>query len=386
VARTPVHAATPRAPRFPVDLSLFDGRVHTPSLLELERSMGRKDLALADFCIPINPYFPTPAVFARFRDELEQLLTYYPSPNHVVARTLAETLGLSPESVVLGNGSTELITFLDLLYVREGIAMDIPTFGRWTDQPSETGKRVHAWARRPEDDYALRVEDFVSFVRRSGARSVAICNPSNPTGALLARSEVLRLADALADLDLVVVDESFIEFASADASVARDAPERKNLVVLKSLGKNLGLHGVRLGYAATHPTRAEALRRALPHWNVNAIAEHFVSLLGAHAGDYEASKRRVIADRAHFAARLAAVPRLSTFPSQGNFVYARVPDDVDGVRLRNHLLTEFGILVRACGDKLGGSPQHFRLAVRPPAQADELAHALSRSLAELGAA
>ena len=58
---------------FPVDLSLFEGTCHSPSLPNLERSLGRGDLQLQDFCIPVNPYFPTPEIFASFRQDLETM-------------------------------------------------------------------------------------------------------------------------------------------------------------------------------------------------------------------------------------------------------------------------------------------------------------------------
>src|SRR5688572_17284305 len=127
---------------FPVDLSLFEGTRHSPSLPNLERSLGRDDLKLQDFCIPINPYFPTPEIFASFRQNLETILKYYPSSNESIAHDLAETFDLDPATVVMGNGSTELITWIDMLLIGKRVATPIPTFGPWTDHPTGIGKEV----------------------------------------------------------------------------------------------------------------------------------------------------------------------------------------------------------------------------------------------------
>src|SRR5215471_13493524 len=102
--------------RFPVDLSLFDGVRHSPTLPSLERTLGHGDRKLQDFCVPVNPYFPTPEIFADLGKRLETILKYYPGGNESVARSLAGALGLDPATVVMGNGSTELITWIDLLY------------------------------------------------------------------------------------------------------------------------------------------------------------------------------------------------------------------------------------------------------------------------------
>ena len=368
---------------FPVDLTLFEGTAHSPSFLDLSRSMGRPGLTLRDYCIPVNPYFPTPAMFDELRRGLEESLKYYPSPNEDLTRLLCRTIGLDPASVVLANGSTELITWIDRLFVKGGLATPVPTFGRWTDQPAETGKAVATFGTTPEDHFALDVDCFAAFVRRSGARAAALCNPNNPTGALVPRDQVVRLLELLADLEIVVIDESFIDFADVETvpSVAREAAERPNVVVLKSLGKNFGLHGVRFGYAVARPRLIAIVRQALPHWNVNGVAEAVIRSLAGHMGEYERGRRRVIRDRQALEDALRGVEGLRVFVSRANFVYTRVPDEIDGVGLRNRLLTEHRCFVRECGNKLGSDHHYFRIAARPSEAIPSLIEALQDCLA-----
>jgi histidinol-phosphate/aromatic aminotransferase/cobyric acid decarboxylase-like protein len=348
--------------------------------------MKRPELVLRDFCIPVNPYFPTAGMFAKFHEQLETGLKYYPADNAEIAHVLAEVLGLDPASVVMANGSTELITWICELLVRGGLATPVPTFGRWTDQPRELGQAVHEFPLRAEDGFRLAVDRFVRFVRRRGAAAAAICNPNNPTGSLVPREDLQRLLEELSDLDVVVIDESFIDFAEPDdiPSAASAAAARPGVIVIKSLGKNFGLHGVRAGYAVAHPRTAELLRRRLPPWNINALAEMLVRALPDHWAEYEQSRRHVIRDRLCLHHRLARLPQLVVFPSKANFVYVRIPQVVDGVQLRNRLLTEYGILVRECGSKSGSDRHHLRIAARPETQLDQLTTALAAALEELG--
>jgi histidinol-phosphate/aromatic aminotransferase/cobyric acid decarboxylase-like protein len=363
-----------------IDLAVFDQTRHNPPFLGLQRALpGRQ---LRDYCVPVNPYFPTTAMFRVCRDRLEEVLKYYPATNAEVGRVLAEALGLDPETVVLANGSTELLTWIDVLLVHSSLATPVPTFGRWTDHPPELGKELHAYPLRADDDFHLDVADFVRFVRARRVRAVALCNPNNPTGALQSRDEVLSVLDALADLDVVVIDESFLDFADEQGvpTVSAEAARRDNVIVLKSLGKNFGLHGVRAGYAVANRRLAGTLRRALPHWNVNGLAELLIREFPRHRAEYEVSRRRVIQDRVHLEGRLRSVAGLTVYPSRANFVYVRVPAEVDGTELRNGLLTEHGMLVRECGNKMGSDRNHFRIAARPQDQADQLIDALGAVL------
>jgi histidinol-phosphate/aromatic aminotransferase/cobyric acid decarboxylase-like protein len=368
------------------DLSVFENTRHSPPFLSLERALpGRR---LHDFCVPVNSYFPTPEMFAVFRERLEEVLKYYPSSSAEISCALAAALDLDPDAVVVANGSTELLTWIDVLLVRSSLATPIPTFGRWTDHPLELGKQLLAYSLRCENNFRLDVANFVGFVRECGARAVAVCNPNNPTGALTPRDEVLALVDALVDLDVVVIDESFLDFADPREvpTVCAEAVQRDNVVVLKSLGKNFGLHGVRAGYAVANTRLAARLRRCLPHWNVNGLAELLVREFPRHRAPYEASRRRVIRDRFEFERRLRSIPGLTVYPSSANFVYARMPEGVDGRALRDALLVEHGLLVRECSNKLGSDHQHFRFAVRPRDQADVLIDALQAALAPLAKA
>jgi histidinol-phosphate/aromatic aminotransferase/cobyric acid decarboxylase-like protein len=331
-----------------------------------------------DFCIPCNPYFPTPDMFGRLQGSLETILKYYPSDADTVTAELCAVLGLNPQTVAMGNGSTELITWIDHLLVRESLAVPIPTFGRWTDQPLETGKRVDMFPLREEQDFALNPQDYVRFIRRRGSKVAVICNPNNPDGGYLRRHQVLWLLEELADLDLVVVDESFIDFVDAERnpSIADEAAIRPNVVVLKSLGKNFGLHGIRFGYLVANPALAATVRKALPKWNLNSFAETVVFMLRDYGVQYRQSLALLARDRANMSIALAGLPGLVVFLSQGNFLLVKLPDGVDGAALRDWLLAEHNLFVRECGNKLGSSSQFLRLVVRPQEDVERLLTAL----------
>ncbi|MEU2059121.1 histidinol-phosphate transaminase [Streptomyces sp. NPDC013455] len=362
--------------------SLFRGTAaHSPSMAALTRE-GGDGTGPVDFCIPCNPYFPTPAMFEELAGRLRDIITYYPSGADTITSELCGLLRLPPQCVAMGNGSTELITWIDHLLVRESLAVPVPTFGRWTDQPMETGKRVDMFPLQEVSGFALDLAQYAEFIRSRRTRVAVVCNPNNPDGGYLTRRQVVQFMDAMADLDLVVIDESFLEFADAEAepSVVQEAMLRPNVIVLRSLGKNFGLHGIRFGYLVANPALAGRIRSMLPKWNLNSFAEHVVFMLKEHGTEYAQSLAQVRRDRLEMASHLSALPGLTVYPSQGNFLFVRLPVGAEGTVVRDRMLTEHRILVRECGNKIGSSSRFLRLVVRPQVDVRRLVSGLEQVL------
>ena len=360
--------------RHGVDSDVFGKTAHSPSFFELARKMGDGAQHMVDFCIPCNPYFPTPQMFASLADNLEGILKFYPSSTDAIAGQLARTLRLNPATIAMSNGSTEIITWMDHLWIKESVAIPIPTFGRWTDQPMETGKRVDMFPLQESEGFELNIDAYLKFIRARGSKVAVLCNPNNPDGGYLPRREIIRFMDELADLDLVVIDESFIDFVEVERnpSVVSEAMIRPNVVVLKSLGKNFGLHGVRFGYLVANPALAKRMATTLPKWNLNSLAEAFVFMLGDHLDEYGESLVKLSMDRYRMGMELSRLPELQVYPSQANFLLVKLAPDVDGVELRDYLLHKQQVFIRECGNKLGMSGRFVRLVVRPEADVDRL--------------
>ncbi|MEU9979392.1 histidinol-phosphate transaminase [Streptomyces sp. NPDC051014] len=361
--------------------SLFRSGAHSPSMAALTRE-GGEGAGPVDFCIPCNPYFPTPAMMETMASRLKDIITFYPSSADTITAELCQLLQLPPQAVAMGNGSTELITWIDHLLVRESLAVPVPTFGRWTDQPMETGKRVDMFPLQESNGFALDLAQYAEFIRKRGTRAAVVCNPNNPDGGFLHKQALVQFMDAMADLDLIVIDESFLEFADAEAepSVVQEAMLRPNVIVLRSLGKNFGLHGIRFGYMVANPSLAGKVRSMLPKWNLNAFAEYVVFMLKEHGAEYAQSLLQVRKDRLEMASQLSVLPGLTVYPSQGNFLFVRLPVGAEGTVVRDRMLTEHRILVRECGNKIGSSSRFLRLVVRPEVDVRRLVSALEQVL------
>ncbi|MDZ5459212.1 pyridoxal phosphate-dependent aminotransferase [Azohydromonas lata] len=358
-------------------MAIFDTRFHNPSIFSVRATANARDVL--DFCVPANPYFPPPALVDRIQAGLADTLKYYPDYAPVHQENISRLIGLPVENIVVANGVTEIITQL-CLAAEAPLLTDVPTFGRWTDLPLQYGMPIHFLERRKENGFRLTVEEIVAKVKSTQARTFILCNPSNPTGACSSEADIARLLDELSHLALVVIDESFIDFA-ATPSAERLVLRHDNAMVVKSMGKSLGWHGMRLGYGVAHTALAERVRARLPYWNINGLAGQVLRDLQDFHEEYRASFPKVAADRRYMQERLGEISTLVVYPSEANFILVELPAGVSGKALRNDLLQRHAIFVRECSNKVGGSEALLRLVVRKRPDVDRLVAALKDVLA-----
>lgn len=357
--------------------NLFNVRSHNPSFFSV-REGAVYNGPLLDFCIPVNLHFPPPQMVQLISERLPEILRYYPDYADVHAKHIGEISGVCPEYIVPANGSTEVITRLCHL-TRGPILTPIPTFSRWTDLPEELGVPLHTIEPDIRKNFRLDVEEVVSRVAELDVKMLVISNPNNPTGAWFEAEEIEELVLRLPELDLIVIDESFLDFAGIESAVAL-IPNAQNLIVVKSLGKSLGWHGVRLGYAATNPRAAKLLRSELPFWNINGLAAYILKSVTEFKDEFRQSLALVEDDRMYMLRQLEKIHGLRVFPSRANFLYVELPANLPGRQLRDRLLKEYGLMVRECSNKIGSSERYLRLAVQTKEAVDRLIPALAAEL------
>jgi histidinol-phosphate/aromatic aminotransferase/cobyric acid decarboxylase-like protein len=357
--------------------ALFQRASHNPSFFQV-RSATQFAGPLLDFCVPVNPYFPPREMSDRIKEHLGEILKYYPDYAQTHQEAIADFTGLPTDCIVAANGSTEIITSV-CRDVGGPIVTPVPTFGRWTDLPIELNIPIHFIARRKEHGFRIHVDEMAEKVARHKATVAVICNPDNPTGASMSFEEARELILRLKDLPLLIIDESFIDF-SGIRSAASLALESSNTVIVKSMGKSLGWHGIRLGYAVANKQLAARMRKKLPYWNINGLASFVLKNLSEFRSAYLDSFYRIAQDREALFNRLQPIKGLTTFASAANFLYCELGPGHSGPALRTRLLEEHGILARECGNKLGSTQAHLRFAVLPQGATERLGAALEECL------
>jgi histidinol-phosphate/aromatic aminotransferase/cobyric acid decarboxylase-like protein len=197
-----------------------------------------------------------------------------------------------------------------------------------------------------------------------------------------------RFLDQARDLDLIVVDESFIEFAGSPIPTLMPLADRyPNLLVVRSLSKNYGVPGLRLGFCYSRNRQMiEKLRFLVPTWHLNILAEYFLTLLPASVGEYKESLRRVTSDVGLLRDELDAIPGLAAYPTGSNFVLIRIENGMTAAELQSCLLDDHLMYVRDCSNKVGLDDRHVRVASQGREADGRLVEALRQLMPSKGQA
>ena len=331
-----------------------------------------------DFCYMTNRYFPPPRMIEDLQAKLPELIGSYPSTNWFLSSLLAEQVGLTHNELVVGNGASELINAVVARFVHR-LAVPVPTFEEFVNRAKLLGREVCPF--KPSQRFDLDIDAFIGHVERTASDSALLIRPNNPTGSYLPKSDLVYFLDRMRSLELVLVDESFLDFTDAEPnpSALDLIGEYPNLLVLKSLSKNCGIPGIRLGYAATgNAERLADLRNDLPIWSVNSFAQFFLEEMDDYRWEYTESCRRVREATRKLVGGLQEVPFLYPYPTQGNFVLCSVLYGFTGQELTDRLFEESRILINNCGWKEGLEGNFIRVACRTEEDNDRLIEALKR--------
>lgn len=236
-----------------------------------------------------------------------------------------------------------------------------------------------------ENDFQLDTDGLLAQVKVEKPDTVVIINPNNPDGGFLFANDLRSMLKSLCRVPLVIVDESFIHFAGKRIeSVSRLVRIYPNLVIIKSLSKDFGIAGLRLGYAVMNKKRVSALLKKGYLWNVSGFGEYFLNLLNRKdfLKKYEQIRLRAIGERDEFFPELQKIKGIKVYPSKANMFLIELLDGTKASELMVQLLIRHGIYVRTCYDKIGLKGEFIRVASRKKSENQKLIKALTETLSE----
>lgn len=336
---------------------------------------------LLDFCYLVNPYFPNSRLMGEIKASFEALCTNYPSGLEINNLLAAKSLGLNRDHVLTGNGAAELIKPL-IRFFERGVGIVRPSFeeyGNCAKQP------IPFTVTTP--DFSYTVYDIMEFYKDKEIDALVLVNPENPTGNYIKKNDVVSLLEFCAERNTyLILDESFLDFSAAEEEPSLMNQETldayPNLVLIKSISKSYGVPGLRLGIlACSDPSVTALVRKELPVWNINSLAEYFLQIFEKYQSDYTEALRRFKETRIHMYEELGTIRQLKLYPSEANFILCEIIDGCSASQIAELLLNRYNILVKDLSNKSGMEGREFiRIAVRTKEDNNRLADALKHIL------
>ncbi len=319
-----------------------------------------------------NPLGVAPVGRRAIIDAIAEANRYPRERRAELVQALAKRHGVEPQSIVLGNGSTEILQMAVQAYATPDARLILadPTYEDvpWYAQPFAFQLERVPLDRRLAHDLGLMRERAESGRHRA---LVYLCNPNNPTGTLTPSAEIDAWIDSAREDTYFLVDEAYYEYCEDPGywSCTKWIEGRPNVIVSRSFSKIYGMAGMRLGYAIAHKDTADRLREFIGRNNANqlALASAIASLADAdlieRSREANSHGKRILHD-------CLDELGLAYLPSHTNFVMHRIPGDLEVYQKR---MAEAAALV---GRKFPPMLEYNRLSIGLPEEMERFAEIL----------
>jgi threonine-phosphate decarboxylase len=358
--------------------------VHGGDVWQVGQELGIAASELLDFSANVNPRGLPPQARDRLaRDASDpRLLSFYPDPSaRRLREALSEQLAVTPDAIAVGPGAESLLApILRSLQPRQAL-VPVPAFSEYRRVCEQQQIEFAAFPLHRSELFRTPVDGLCRRIESESPAAVLLNNPHNPSGAMLDRHEVMRLADTAATIPAtLLVDEAFIDYIP-HASLVREAAAGPGLIVVRSLTKFYGCPALRVGYAVAHPETIRRIVSLLPTWPITQLA---IDALAEAVADREyaaASLSENAVERERLAGSLRALG-LVVFPSAANYLFLELGADMHTAsELRGRLIVNHRILIRNCDSYEGLAPgRYVRVAVRSAAENCRLIQAFADEL------
>ena len=343
---------------------------------ELAREMGLDERSIVKLASNENPRGIGPRTRAAIEAAIGEIARYPDGNGFELKQALAQRYGVDMSSIVLGNGSNDVLELVALAFLGPGRAA---VFSQhcFAVYPLATQARGARSIVVPAKAYGHDLEAMAKAI--DDETYVAwVANPNNPTGTFARHEAVEAFLKRVPERVLVVLDEAYNEYLAPElrGDTVKLIKRHPNLVVTRTFSKAYGLAGLRVGYALAQPSVADVMNRVRQPFNVNSVA---LAAAVAALNDMEFVARS-------YAENLQGMRQLENgaqglgldyIPSYGNFITIRVGKAAE---IYKRLLRR-GVIVRPVGGSYG-LPEHLRVTIGTAQENDRFLGALAASLKE----
>ncbi len=321
-----------------------------------------------------NPFGPSPKALAAIKNEAKALQVYPDQKSTRLREALAKKLRLEADNFIVGNGSDEIMQIAAATFLKPGEEVLV----------SENSFSVYEFTARLLDGRPVFVElhnyrqdlaGLANYISRS-TKIIYLCNPHNPTGTVFGATELSLFMKKVPDNVLVVIDEAYLEFASA-----KDLPDSleyvkagKKVLVLRTFSKFYGLAGLRVGYGIAPKDIISYMFRAKLPFNVNRLAQ-----AGALAalGDKPFLKKTLSNNAAGKKYLYAQLDKLGLeyLRTESNFIFINLKRPADPLFLD---MMRQGVIVRPLTSF--GFPEAIRVSIGTPEHNRKFITVLAKTL------
>lgn len=303
---------------------------HGSDLEKIEEIFHIKKEEIVSFSANVNPLGISPLLRETLSQKLDVITTYPDREYTTLRKCIGEYLHADYENIIVGNGSTELISlFIQIEHPKKALILG-PTYSEYEREISLGGGTSLYYPLKEEEDFNLNWEGLKEQLNEH-LDLLVICNPNNPTSTAITRKDMRKILDCCKQYDIfVMVDETYVEFADnyQEITAVPLTEYYNNIVILRGISKFFAAPGLRLGYAVTgNKDLLKAINTRKNPWTINSLAEVAGALMFTDT-DYIAKTRELISrERQKMVAELSQMDSVKVYHPSANFVLLRILDE-----------------------------------------------------------
>lgn len=342
---------------------------HGGDLDAIERKYGISKSEIIDFSGNINPLgFPKAAEKA-LAENLSIISTYPDKKYTTLRQAIAKYTGASTEHIVVGNGSTELIsTFIQTVHAKKSIIIG-PSYSEYEREVTLCGGSFTYFPLEEKNNFFIDLPQLIQALTPEISMLV-ICNPNNPTGSAFTTNqleEVLKHSKQIGAS--VMIDETYIEFSdNLDEICAIPLVEKfDNLFVVRGTSKFFAAPGIRLGYGvSSSESFLDRLKTNQDPWSVNSLAAFAGEKIFQDTLFHETTQKLISDERKKAFAELATWKNVKAFPSGANFILVKLLTDKITVAALFEKLIQKKMLIRDASSFTFLDESYLRFCILSP--------------------
>ena len=324
---------------------------HGSDLEKIERIYGIKKEDIVSFSANVNPLGVSPKLRSTLASHIDAITTY-PDREYTSLRNCnAEYDGSEADPVIVGNGTTELISlFIQNKHPKKAVVIG-PTYSEYEREISLGGGTTLYYPLKEENDFILDVEDFTSSLNES-VDLVVICNPNNPTSSCINRQTMRRILDVCKRYDIfVMVDETYVEFADNVEEITAVSLTNyyNNIIILRGTSKFFAAPGLRLGYAITgNADLIKLINTRKNPWTINSLAVIAGEIMFTDQEYMKNTRELISSERNRIYEILKNHPDFKVYQPSGNFMLVKLlRPDLTSQDLFDKTIRQ-GMMIRDC--------------------------------------
>ena len=348
---------------------------HGSDLEKIEQIYGIKKEDIISFSANVNPLGLSDRIKEELSSRLDVICSYPDREYTLLREAAAKYCNTRPENILVGNGSTELITlFIRTMSPKKAMVIS-PTYSEYERELSLGGGSSIYFSLKVEDDFKLDTDALIDALNAS-VDMLIMCNPNNPTSSAVSKHDMQRILERCRQCRIfVMVDETYVEFADNydDICSVPLTEEYTNLCLLRGVSKFFASPGLRLGYAiCSDRDLMEKIARIKDPWTVGSVTELAGQLLFSDTEYIEATKKLISSERARVTKELRSVPGLKVYEPCANFVLCRITkENVDADILFDKAIRR-NMMIRNCSTFPSLDNKYFRICFMKPEDNDKL--------------